>query len=79
MALLWESRYAPPAILIPAVLEQESHTSHMIWSTKTIITQTKPGSSHKEMRDSCTGAVLACFGGDKGLRISPGLLREGCD
>lgn len=30
------------------------------------------------MRDSCTGAVLACLGDDRGLRGSPGLLREGC-
>lgn len=44
--------------------------------TKISVSQTKPGSSHKEIHNSCTGTLLACFGDDRGPYISLGLLRE---
>lgn len=51
--------------------------SYMIWSTKISVSQTNPGSSHKETQDPCTGTVLACFGDGRRLCVSPRLLSEG--
>lgn len=75
MALLWGSRYIPPAT------DSCWTPIFLTWSgkiTKISVSQTKPGSSHKEMHNSCTGTVLACFEDDRGPYISLGLPREGC-